>query len=212
MNKHLVNSKTLVILDNGHGKDTPGKRSPVWDDGSQLFEWAYNRVLVKYISDYLKVLGVSYVILVPENEDISLKERVKRANNIYSTYKENYDLIYLVSIHGNAFTKPTVKGIEVFTSVGQTMADPIADIFYTELKNVGWKMRKDIQDGDNDKEEKFYILMHTTMPAILTENGFYTNEEECKKMLLFNWNMEIARAHYRAIWNIEKLYIKGGSL
>ena len=28
-----------VILDNGHGKDTPGKRSPVWTDGAQLFEW-----------------------------------------------------------------------------------------------------------------------------------------------------------------------------
>ena len=212
MEKNLVNSKTLVILDNGHGDNTPGKRSPIWDDGSQLFEWAYNRVLVKYVKDYMKVLGVSYVVLVTENEDIALPERVKRANKVYKENREKYDLVYLVSIHGNAFKKSTAKGIEVFTSVGQTMADPIAEKFYTELKDIGWKMRRDIQDGDNDKEEKFYILMHTEMPAILTENGFYTNKEECKKMLEFSWNMEIAKAHYRSIYEIEKLYIRGGSL
>lgn len=28
----------LVVLDNGHGNNTPGKRSPVWDDGTQLYE------------------------------------------------------------------------------------------------------------------------------------------------------------------------------
>ena len=25
-----------VLLDNGHGENTPGKRSPKWSDGSQL--------------------------------------------------------------------------------------------------------------------------------------------------------------------------------
>ena len=31
-----------VIIDNGHGIDTKGKRSPKWADGSQLFEWEFN--------------------------------------------------------------------------------------------------------------------------------------------------------------------------
>lgn len=212
MREQIQSSNTLVILDNGHGSDTPGKRSPIWEDGKQLFEWAYNRVLVKYISDYMKVLGISYVILVTENEDISLAERVKRANDIYLKYKDKFKLIYLVSVHGNAFSDPKTKGIEVFTSIGQTKSDVIAEYFLKELKNVGWKMRHDLSDGDLDKEEHFYILKNTTMPAILTENGFYTNEEECRKMLEFNWNMEIAKAHYRAIYEIEKLYIRGGKL
>ena len=30
--------KPIVILDNGHGEETAGKRSPVWSDGKQLFE------------------------------------------------------------------------------------------------------------------------------------------------------------------------------
>ena len=35
-----------ILLDNGHGYDTPGKRSPIWPDGSQLFEWEFNRDIV----------------------------------------------------------------------------------------------------------------------------------------------------------------------
>ena len=36
-----------VLLDNGHGENTPGKRSPKWSDGSQLFEWEYAREIAK---------------------------------------------------------------------------------------------------------------------------------------------------------------------
>ncbi|MEF1204613.1 hypothetical protein [Photobacterium damselae] len=45
----------LFILDAGHGGiingqyQTEGKRSPIWDDGSQLFEGEFNRAVVKGI-------------------------------------------------------------------------------------------------------------------------------------------------------------------
>ena len=212
MEKYLTKSKTLVLLDAGHGSDTPGKRSPIWSDGKQLFEWAYNRVIVRYIKDYLKLMGVSYVDIVTENNDISLTERVERANSIYIKHKDDYELIYLISIHGNAAKNEKANGIEVFTSIGQTMADPIAEMLYKELKKIGWRMRKDVQDGDNDKEAKFKMLTDTIMPAVLSENGFYTNEEECHRMMKFEWNMEVARAHYRTIFEIEKIYVRKGSL
>ena len=47
-----------------------------------------------------------------------------------------------------------------------------------------YKMRKDTRDGDVDKESNFYVLIHTAMPAILSENFFMTNEKECKTLLL----------------------------
>ena len=71
-----------ILLDNGHGYDTPGKRSPIWPDGSQLFEWEFNRDIVSRIEILLKKAGISCVRLVPEKEDISLSERCKRANTI----------------------------------------------------------------------------------------------------------------------------------
>lgn len=195
-------SKTLVILDAGHGIDTPGKRSPVWSNGTQLFEWKFNRNIVDYIIGYLQVANISYVKLIEESQDISLKERVDRINTIYKENKDKYK-VYLISIHGNAADNaPTANGIEVFTSIGETKSDTIAEVFYSKLKNLGWKMRPN-RSNKGGKEENFYILKNSHCPAVLTENGFYTNEEECKKMLEFYWQKEIALAHYKAIQDIE---------
>lgn len=88
----------LIILDNGHGWNTPGKRSPVWNDGTQLYEWKFNRSLVREIKLRLDQLGIPCIILVPEDDDISLGERVRRVNRIYSDHSD----AVLISIHGNA--------------------------------------------------------------------------------------------------------------
>ena len=42
------------------------------------------------------------------------------------------------------------------------------------------KLRGDYSDGDIDYEDGFYILKHTMCPAVLTENGYMTNEKECR--------------------------------
>ena len=99
-----------ILLDNGHGYDTPGKRSPIWPDGSQLFEWEFNRDIVSRIEILLKKAGISCVRLVPEKEDISLSERCKRANTI----AKQSDCL-LISIHANAGGG---SGGEVFTYLG----------------------------------------------------------------------------------------------
>ena len=195
-------SKTLVILDAGHGIDTPGKRSPIWSNNTQLFEWKFNRDIVDSIIGYLQVANISYVKLIEESQDISLKERVDRINTIYKENKDKYK-VYLISIHGNAADNaPTANGIEVFTSIGETKSDTIAEVLYSKLQNLGWKMRPN-RSNKGGKEENFYILKNSYCPAVLTENGFYTNEEECKKMLDYYWQKEIALAHYKAIQDIE---------
>ena len=63
-----------IFLDNGHGSDTPGKRSP---DGTFL-EYHYNRLLASRITSRLQLLNYDAEILVPEKTDISLKERCCR--------------------------------------------------------------------------------------------------------------------------------------
>lgn len=63
-----------ILLDNGHGQDTPGKRSP---DGF-FREYAYTRFLASQILKQLFALGLDAQLLVPEMEDISLPERCRR--------------------------------------------------------------------------------------------------------------------------------------
>ena len=81
-----MNKNITILLDNGHGKETPGKRSPKWSDGSQLFEWEYNRRVVDAIIAKLDGLGIKSVKIVPEDTEISLSERAARANKICKKY------------------------------------------------------------------------------------------------------------------------------
>lgn len=188
----------LIILDNGHGKETPGKRSPKWEDGSQLFEYEFNRDIVRRIASKLEQHNIPYYILVPELEDISLSERCKRANNIY---KDNKDCM-LLSIHANAGGG---TGWEAYTSIGNTKSDTYATILYQKAKEYfpDWKIRKDKSDGDPDKEDNFYILKHTSCPAVLTENFFMDTKKDCAYILSEEGRENIANMHVSAILNFK---------
>jgi N-acetylmuramoyl-L-alanine amidase len=184
----------LIILDNGHGKETPGKRSPVWKDGSQLFEWEFNRDVVRRIQAGLQRLGIEYHILVPESQDISLVERCRRANAIYA---KNRDAI-LVSVHANAGGG---TGWECFTSPSKTKSDGYATILCEEAKKAfpAAKMRFDLADGDPDKEDAFHILKHTACPAVLTENFFMDFEPDCRIIMSNEGRQKIADFHIKAM-------------
>ena len=167
-----------ILIDNGHGQSTPGKRSP---DG-RFLEFQFNRTIAKQIVDDLRDRGYDAELLVPEDDDIPLKDRCKRVNDIVA--REGKQNVILISIHANAFgngkewTSPS--GWSVYTSKGQTKADELAEqLAKAAIKNLPqMKMRADRSDGDSDYEENFYILRHTVCPAVLTENGFYTNQED----------------------------------
>ena len=202
-------SKYLWLFDPGHGGIvagnylTPGKRSPIWNDGfPQLFEGEFNRSIVRRLNEMCQYAGIHYVNIVAEDEDISLQTRVKRANVIHDN---SGNCIYL-SIHSNAGGG---GGFEVWTSIGDTGADNIADVFYKNFMNTfafdqKIKYRVDITDGDFDKESNFHVLRYTKMPAILTESLFMDNAYECKRYLLTKEGRDlIAEAHFRAILDIE---------
>ncbi len=186
-----------IILDNGHGIETPGKRSPVWADGSQLFEYEFNRAIASMVYSSLVSLGIDSVLLVPEIEDVSLLERVKRANKIHRLYGSSL----LVSIHANAGGG---SGWEIWTSKGETWSDIYATHFFDEAKVMlpSFRMRSDYQDGDPDKESQFYILRKTICPAVLTENLFMDTEEDCRFIMSIEGRRIIADIHINAILNV----------
>ena len=202
-------SKYIWILDNGHGGiingvyQTAGKRSPIWDDGTQLFEGEFNRAIVDRIAKYCDKNNIEYINLVDTNEDVSLSTRVKMANEVY---RESDKPCIYVSIHANGFTDESANGWEVFTSPGETKSDHIATVLYEEVEKEFplIRMRKDTTDGDVDKEAKYTVLMDTAMSAILSENFFMTNEKECKTILMSeSGRNQIANAHIEMINKIE---------
>ena len=167
-----------ILLDNGHGFDTPGKRSP---DG-HFREYAYNRYLAFLIRERLLPLGLDAQLVVPEREDISLKERCRRVNAICKQLGN--DQVILLSIHvnaaGNGQDWLDARGWSCFTTRGKTKADALATCLYEAAKNhfPGMRLRTDFTDGDPDIEKDFYIIRHTSCPAVLTENLFMDNRED----------------------------------
>jgi len=176
----MKNSDFTIVLDNGHGVNTPGKRSPVWSDQPQLLEWEWTRDLVQYIIPKLTDLGFAHRILVPELRDICLTTRCERANRLMTTRPHSI----LISIHGNAAGVEAAKGFEIFSSPGITESDKVAEAILDRAAETGlFKMRYDPTHPYKNKEEKFKILTGTTGNAILIEAGFYTNHDECDFMM-----------------------------
>lgn len=182
-----------------HGSNTPGKRSP----NGVLREYAYTREIAKLVKEKLEnEHGVKTILLVPEEEDISLGERCRRANKIHA--QNNCDTI-LISIHlnaaGNGVNWAFGKGFEAYTYYGYSKSDILADCLYEAAEKYlpGVKMRTDLSDGDKDKEAGFYILKHTIMPAVLTENLFQDNKEDYEFLLSDKGKEAIVNLHVQGI-------------
>lgn len=185
----------IAILDAGHGKDTPGKRSPVWPDGKQLFEWEFNRDIVRRVAELCYDAGIERHVLVPEETDVPLPTRVRRANKVYES---NGGDCVLFSIHANAGGG---TGFECYTSKGETEADKVATILMDEAGKEfkDWKMRKDLTDGDPDKEAGYYILKYTRMPAVLAEFFFMDTEKDCRLIMSEEGRQRCAEVVYKTI-------------
>lgn len=187
-----------ILIDNGHGENTPGKHSP---DG-RLQEWVYTREIADIVVFGLRKHGIDAERIVKENIDVPLSERCNRANNIYRETRKN---AILVSIHcnaaGNGSQWMNARGWEAWTSVGQTKADALAEHLYKAAEETGLKTRKDMTDGDVDKEGHLYILKHTKCPAVLTENFFQDNKEDVEFLLSAEGKRTVANIHIEGIIN-----------
>ena len=206
---HKTESKYLWIFDNGHGGvidgvyQTQGKRSPIWPDGEVLYEGEFNRAIVDRLMVLCEANGIDAVNLVATRKDISLSERVQTANKLAKS--SDKPCIY-VSIHANGFSDEAAHGWEVYTSPGETKSDEIATVLYEKADEEFPEraMRPSTVDGDPDKEANFYVLIHTTMPAILSENFFMTNYRECHEILMSESGRDrVAKIHFQMIQQLE---------
>ena len=74
---HKDHKKMKILIDNGHGCNTPGKRSP---DG-RFREYAWAREIARAIVADINDLGYDAELLVPEEYDVCLSARCYRVNS-----------------------------------------------------------------------------------------------------------------------------------
>lgn len=204
----------VILIDNGHGKNTLGKQSPIlkgsgleisseFVEKDRFKEWKYTRVIANQIVDTLKGMGYDTRLVTPEDEDASLAERIRRINTVCN--KEGASNVLMISVHANAVGDSSKwmegKGWEAYTTRGETISDKLAEFLYKRAdSNIkGRKIREDWTDGDRDKEADFYIIKHAKCAAVLTENFFYDNKDDLKYLTSEEGVHAVVRLHVEGI-------------
>ena len=190
-----------ILIDNGHGIETPGKRSP---DGV-LLEYAYNREIARAIFEHLQLRGIDSELVVPEETDIPLSERCRRIN--VAAMQNGIADTSVISIHvnvaGNGQQWMNATGWCAYTYPGHSQSDEIATCLYKSAKRYlkGQRLRTDYSDDDPDFEAPFYILKHTYCAAVLTENMFMDALPDYRFLLSDEGKRAIVNLHVDGIQN-----------
>lgn len=190
-------NNTIVLIDNGHGADnyTNGKCSPLLDESFDLDdptvyngrfrEGNFNRIIAKSLAEELNSYGIEAKLIVPEDEDISLRERARRVNSYWQKHTEK-DIIF-ISIHANAagdgtkWNNATGFSAHVASNAGIWSKRWASRTWAAAMTN-GYKGNRAVPREQfivND----FYIIRHTAPPCILVENLFYDNKDDLRKLM-----------------------------
>lgn len=185
-----------VLIDNGHGENTPGKRSP---DG-RLREWTYSREIADMVVARLRKKGIDAERIVKEDSDIPLSERCWRANAIY---KETGKKAILVSIHCNAAGSGAswvnAHGWSVFVS---NNASASSKKLAASLCEVADSLKLQVRRPAPKQpywQQNLAICRDTNCPAVLTENFFQDNKDDVEFLLSPQGKDVVARIHIEGI-------------
>ncbi len=166
---------SLVVLDAGHGGD---------DTGAIAFNSNEKDVVLPIAlraGALLEDAGIRVAYTRVNDEAVSLADRVLLAEN------QKADLF--VAVHANAYdTKPELNGVETYCFERGGESEVLAKELHAAVLEA---------TGANDNLQRtadYYVLRNTTMPAVLLETGYMTNEAECAKLASSDYQEKIARA------------------
>lgn len=186
-----------ILIDNGHGIDTPGKCSP---DGT-LKEWAWAREIAQMLAGELTRRGYDAQRIVTETTDISLKERTRRVNAICHSYGSKNCV--LISIHLNAAASDgkwhNAGGWSGWVAPNASSnSKKLATLLYAEAEKRGLKGNRYVPEG-RFWVGNYAIVRDTKCPAVLTENLFQDNLREAMWLKSAEGKRTIVDLHADAI-------------
>lgn len=163
-----------IVIDAGHGGKDPGAI------GNDLYEKVVALSVANKVRDLL--IEEEYEVLMSRETDIfvSLEDRVQKSN------KWAADLF--VSIHANGYSDPRANGVETFYYQGSTRGKQVATSIQKELAQSTGNKNRGVFAAD------FYVLKHTSMPSVLVETGFVSNEKDAGLLKTEDYQNKAARA------------------
>ncbi|QHE53610.1 N-acetylmuramoyl-L-alanine amidase [Pontibacillus sp. HMF3514] len=154
-----------IVVDAGHGDHDPGAN---YGGG---IEKEINLDVAQRVAERLKALGATPILTRDSDRFLTLDGRVEYAKEMKA------DLF--VSVHTNAAYKGA-EGSEVFYSAEKLSNVEESRILATKIQN---HLVDDVGMYDRGvKSERFYVIHHNTLPSVLVELGFVTNDGDRAKL------------------------------
>lgn len=204
----IPNAKSFntIVIDPGHGGKDAGAVNRLGTEAG------YNLKVGRTLAAGLRAKGFKVVMTRDSNVYLSLKQRVAVANR--------YPNAIFISIHFNASSRSSARGIETFT------LSPVGVAGYGRgLKSSDYRARSgNFQDSANIalataihgrmkertegykvpdrgvKRARFSVLSGIKHPAILIEGGFMSNPSEARLIESTKYQSVIATAVYEGIF------------
>ena len=158
----------IIVLDAGHGGTDSGAKN------GKIVEKELNLLLVKKLEKELISRGATVYLTREEDNDLSARTSERKRSDLYNrakyinTIKPNM----YISIHLNATTWSSWKGLQVFYNKNNEENKVIAETITNNLKNNINNIR------EVKEENKYYMYKYIKYPGVLIEAGFISNPDE----------------------------------
>lgn len=166
--------QVVVVIDPGHGGADVGAVGI-----GNLYEANVVLAISQQVGALLQQQGISVLFTRTSDLEIDLEPRVQMAERANATV--------FVSIHANSMgmDRPDVNGTETYYySSGAGLAEAIQNSIVSSL---------DVNDR-GVRQARFYVLRHTSMPAVLVETGYVTGSEDAPRLADASFQSQMARA------------------
>ena len=189
----------VVVIDPGHGGH---------DDGTTSQNKIYKEKNV--------VLSIAYTYFRNYLNDEDLKVYWTRKNDTYPTlyeraaFPKKVDADIFISVHMNSFPKATPKGTEVFYSTRNNILQPNGLSSYTMASMFLKNITSTFSTFNRGVKTAAYVVTNmNTVPAVLLEYGFLSNEDDLAKFSKLENQDKAAEVLYDTIEEIFDNYPTG---
>lgn len=190
VNGSNIDGSYTVIVDAGHGGEDGGA---IATDGT--YEKDYNLDIAVKLEKILKVYNINVIMTRTEDTMTCDKGLVTQREKKVSDIRNRLKMIkssakpIFVSIHQNKFSDSNQKGAQVFYSPNNIKSKILADSIQNSISST-------VQINNKRKTKpsgtEIYLLYHSTVPSVLVECGFLSNEEDLFNLKNDDYRTEIA--------------------
>jgi N-acetylmuramoyl-L-alanine amidase len=185
----------VVVVDAGHGGDDPGERGK-----GGIVEKDITLAVAKKLADHLTQGGAKVLMTRETDTDLSDPATVGAAAKMMESLQRRVALAndnqaeLFLSIHVNSFSDKEKCGAQTYVQQGMKKS-LLAGRFIQEALAGRLNNTK----SDQPVEVDYYITKNTTMPAVVIEVCFLSNDAEARLLMDESYQERVAGAIYAGV-------------